>query len=315
MTGRTLMLVVALMSAAGQARAEGCAEAKRLLNAHDGASAERAARLCLDAQPGDVATWSLLGQAIGIQGRYGEAIGWLDRALARFPQDEELKVIRTRLLAWSGRLDEAWAAGTRLDPETLLDPDAATVVANVALWRKDHAEAARRYDAILTRYPDYADARRGRGIARQELGDLAGAEEDFAAHCQVEPGGDGCRFAQAVAARRSRLRLRVAPGLALVQERGDGYTLGGEAELKLAEPLSLVAGIERRTRDFGAGLRSDAFAQGLVIVRLHQRLTISAGGGLGIARQFSPAWTAEIEPATRLCWRRVRAAAVSERKT
>ena len=300
---RAALVLAALALAWGparEARAEGCPEAKRLLAVHDGPAAEQAARACLTAHGDDVPTWSLLGQAIGIQGRYGEAIGWLDRALARFPQDDELTVVRTRLLAWSGRLDEAWTSAQKLSAETLLDPDAATVVANVALWRKDNAEAARRYDAVLARYPDYADARRGRGIARQELGDLTGAAEDFAAHCQLEPGGDGCRFGQAVAARRSRLRLRVAPGLSLIQHRGDGYTLAGEAQLELAPPVRVLAGVERRTRDFGMGPTSDGFAQGLLVVRLHQRLTIAAGGGAGIARKFSPAWTAEIEPATAL---------------
>ena len=295
MSGASLLVLAWVMAAPGglPARGEGCPRARQRLQSHDLPGAEGEARACLTSAPDDVATWTVLGGVLAAQARYDEALDWLGRARARYPHDDEIGAQRARVLAWAGRLDEAWGAVQALGEESFGDREVAMLAANLALWRADDPEADRRFTGILARWPEDLEARRGRGLARQHAGRLDEAQEDFDALCaQAGP----CGLADELGRRRSRVRLRVAPGLTLVTGRKGGWNLAAEAEGRLLGELRVAATMDRRTRDFGAGPLTDTYLEGALSARLGSRFAVAVAAGTTIDRDFSPAWTAQVEP-------------------
>lgn len=288
-----LAVTVPCLSAA----AASCPEARAQFHAGAHAQAEATARRCLERAPDDPSTWALLGRTLAAAERYDEALAVVRQALVKTPHDEELIFAQTRALAWSGRLDEAWKVIGAVPPSAFEDRDNALVAANVALWRKDHAEAAGRYDAILTRWPGDLEALRGRALAREELGELEGAHADHSAHCSLEPGGQGCTLARTLFARRSKYLARAAPGFTTVEGRQRGWNLSVDLQARFVEWLLLIASVDRRTRDFGFGAYTDTYCEGAFALKLGRRVTLTGAAGGTVAQKFSPLWTAQLEPA------------------
>ena len=281
----------------------GCPEARRHLQSRALAPAEVAARACLAAAPGEVAGWTVLAQVLAARGQYDEALTWYERVLVRFPADSEVAAARARTLAWSGRLDEAWRAVQALQPDgEAADAGVAVFAANLALWRSDFAEAQRRYDLVLARWPADRDALRGRAITRKTTGDLGGAHADFGALCQADPGSDNCAEADELAERRSWLRLRLGHGRTMSGStspttRGPGWSLPAAADVSLSDQLRATVGAEHRVRDFGEGPVGDTFIETALSARLSPRWSLLAGAGATAARKFSPRWLGYVEPA------------------
>jgi Flp pilus assembly protein TadD len=288
------LLVLAMAAPAPPAGGEGCPQARQQLQVRELAGAEVAARTCLASAPEDVATWTVLGRVLAAQGKYDEALDWLGRASARYPHDDEIGAERARVLGWAGRLDDAWQAVQALGEESFADRDVAMLAANLALWRGDDPEADRRFTQILARWPEDGDARRGRGLGRQHAGRLEEAQQDFDALCAQE---GPCGLADELGRRLSRVRLRVAPGLTVVTGRKGGWNLAAEAEGRLVGELRVAATLDRRTRDFGAGPLVDTYLEGAASARLGSRGAVALAAGATIDRRdFSPAWTVQVEP-------------------
>jgi Flp pilus assembly protein TadD len=277
--------------------AEGCVQARSRLQARDLPGAEAAARACLAAAPEDGATWTVLGRVLAARGQYDQALSWLGRARARFPLDDDIGAEHARVLAWAGRLEEAWQAVQTLGPQAFGERDVAMLAANLALWRNDDAEAERRFSELLARWPEDAEGRRGRGLARQHRGQLAEAQADFDTLCAQ---GAGCALASDLGRRLSRLRLRLAPGLVIVPGRHHGWDLVAEVEARVIADLHFQVALDRRTRDFGAGPLTDNYAEAAVRSRLGDRAALVAAVGTTFDRHFSPSWTAQIEPSVGL---------------
>jgi hypothetical protein len=291
---------LALGTCAARAAAPGCPEARRHLQSRALAPAEMAARACLAGAPAEVANWTVLAQVLAARGRHDEALTWYDRVLVRFPTEADVAAARARTLAWTGRLDEAWRAVQAL-PDRDADVDMAVFTANLALWRSDFAEAGRRYDQVLARWPGERDALRGRAITRKTTGDLDAAHADWSALCAIDPGGESCAEADELAERRSWLRLRLGYGRTMNRStspttRGPGWTLPVAADVRLTDHLRALAGVEHRVRDFGTGPVGDTFIETSLSARLSPRWSLLAGAGATAARQFSPRFVGHVEP-------------------
>ena len=82
---------------------------------------------------------------------YDEALSWMNRALLRYP-GAELLAERIRILAWAGRLKEAWRGVERLPPSAFDDADTQRLAANVALWSGHYRDAEQRYTPLSHDY-------------------------------------------------------------------------------------------------------------------------------------------------------------------
>ena len=113
------------------------------------------------------------------QKKYELALAWLDEAEAREPDNAQVAAWRVRILAWSGKLAEAWEESKKLPEEESWDYDLARLMADLAYWTEHYELAVGRYDAVLAKDPDDVAAFTNRAMARWHLGLYEQAEADF----------------------------------------------------------------------------------------------------------------------------------------
>ncbi len=167
--GLLLALLISLVTG-GVAHADPCTKVEPYLNKKEYKLAEGAARTCLEKFPNHVRIWYLLSRSLAGQKRYGDALKWVDKAIAKYPGDKDLHVWRVRLLAWSEQLDKAWSERFRIIKAAQHRLDAAMLIGDIAFWRKDCVEAVKWYDFITKKWPnaERAKANRDRCISNAE---------------------------------------------------------------------------------------------------------------------------------------------------
>ena len=128
----------------------------------------------------------LRARVAAAQKKYELALAWLDEAEAREPENSEVLAWRVRVLAWQGKLGEAWEKSKDLPAEESWDYDLARLMADLAYWTEHYEMAVARYDAVLEKDPDDVDAFSNRAMSRWHLGLFDQAEADFEV-LKVEP--------------------------------------------------------------------------------------------------------------------------------
>jgi YaiO family outer membrane protein len=98
---------------------------------------------------------------LGRQGKEAEALPLLNRVLDGNPQDWEARILRARLLSWSGQLETAETETEALLRELPNNPEVAALAGSIA-WYGGHQEKARAYyERALALDPDQTEAREG----------------------------------------------------------------------------------------------------------------------------------------------------------
>ncbi len=126
---------------------------------------------------------ALLADAAG----FPRAIELYRAALADRPDAQDARLRLARVLAWSGRYDEALAEYDRLLAEPLAPPGLRVERAEVLSWAGRLDPAAAEFRALLAADPD--DARAARGLARANSwsGRLAEADRNYKRALELAP--------------------------------------------------------------------------------------------------------------------------------
>jgi len=149
------------------------AEAYAAYQKGDLAAAERIGRELLALRPSDVALNGMLGMASVTQGRFNEAVPFLERALAGSSGQIPLRISLAFALANSGQLQKARqvASGTQI-------PQLERIVAYVDQVEGRIDAAIARYREVVAGFPEDAESWKNLGVLllqRDELGEAMGA--------------------------------------------------------------------------------------------------------------------------------------------
>ncbi len=278
-----------------------CPESRLEREAGHGQQAEALARRCVRDNPDEPAAWVALGEALAEQGRFDRAAAWFSRAATYYPNDWRLKLHQARFLAWQGAHEHAWELVENLPPEAFKDTEVLRLVADVAYWRQDWAEAIRRYDAYLMTRPDDVRALVARGRSYRALGDTTAAMLDMEIACTLSDGkGSACTEADQLEEGPRQYRVSALAGWTYIDILPDWYDVMVSFDTQLLDPLSLGGWIEYRYRNLGTNPRHD------VILGVRGRYVFDAQWSLGAGVAFSPTYAVApylqlyIEPAWRV---------------
>lgn len=300
MKAQALIIVPMLTAVVGlfpmAARGADCAPGEAHYRAGRFLDAEREARKCLKGKQERRATWFLLSRALGGQKRYPEALRLAEQALKHHPLDQSLRTWRVRLLAWQGKLDRAWQEAQRFEPVARKDRETTKLLADLAFWRKDFREAAKRYGSYLDQWPDDSKALRSRGIAYVKLKREKQAARDFEKLCHDSPSGDGCRLLGASKRRSSRFSLLLQPSFQMLEERSDWWQFKARLEARVWKSLVLGFSTNYVNRAYSAGKQSDTFLEGSARYRFGKRFGLGVAAGGTVAPDFLPRYTFQVEP-------------------
>ncbi len=234
-------------------------------------------RATLQHDPADRGAMAGLAQALAADGRYGEALGWIERAIGEGPAPAEWDGRRGSLLLRLGRVVEAvaalrralarlpdhadlrWDLGRALErlgraDEAIAEfrravrraPGHAGALASLggALWQRREGEAA--IDALtraVAARPDWTEVRDSLGNCLHAVGHWAAAERVFEETLRMRPGHLPSRLNACVA----RLRMVYADDGERVRSRA-AYG----RDLRIIEGMPLPASAEGRTSLLGA---------------------------------------------------------------
>lgn len=271
-----------------------CQAAQLSLQRQEHQQAERLARRCLQHNPNHSQARIVLSRALAAQQRYGQAIAQLDRVLYRYPRDGDLLVLRVRLLAWSGDLNGAWSQLLQLPTSSFADPETVLLGANLAFWRKDYLEAVLRYSDFLEVQPGDTTALRNRGLAWRQQGEPKQALLDFERLCKLDAAQ--CGLKTELQQEQARFSLMLMPAYYHIVDRPPAGRLSSIFRAQVFPQLQAGAQAELRYRDFGQGGLTDVYLQGDATLNHDSGLFVTVGAGFSILPQFSPQWTAQVEP-------------------
>jgi len=100
-------------------------------------------------------------RTLSAEHKYEEALVLLENALAEHPGDGEIQLAIIRVLSWQGNYDAAEKRIQELDKKYAGNADLLLLRANLAAYRRDHAQAVALYREVLAKAPDYEDAKAG----------------------------------------------------------------------------------------------------------------------------------------------------------
>lgn len=152
----------------------------RVLTQHKKFSqAETTLKQCVERDPNNAGLWVALSRALAAQKKWSEAQSWIDRAYKKYPHDLDIVTQRIRILAWSGKHDLAWQDVPKIERAAQMDVEKAVLIADLAYWRKQCAEATKRYDFVLGKWPGHLRARQNRAKCNIQLGNKDKAKDDI----------------------------------------------------------------------------------------------------------------------------------------
>jgi YaiO family outer membrane protein len=275
---------------------ESCKQAQQAFVTGQITQALQAAEQCVIVAPEFAEHHFLQARILAAGHDYESAMVALEKAMAIAPGNNDLYAWQVRLVAWDGRLDEAWTRLQLLPDYAFEDPEVERLAADLAYWQHNWPEATRRYDAYLAAHPEDDSARRKRALVHLERGDLDGAEQDFKELCQAESkGGSSCLELRELQRQRRNVSITLLPEY-LMRDAGQfGYDLFARIEGSPLHKLKLHAEVDYRTRDFGKGDLTDPYIRAGAVVMPTPRLSLGLAGGFTPSADFSPEWTAEAE--------------------
>ncbi|HLA01341.1 MAG TPA: tetratricopeptide repeat protein, partial [Aestuariivirga sp.] len=100
-------------------------------------------------------------RTLSAEHKYEEALVLLENALAEHPGDGEIQLAIIRVLSWQGNYGAAERRIQGLDKKYAGNADLLLLRANLAAYRRDHAQAVALYREVLAKAPDYEDAKAG----------------------------------------------------------------------------------------------------------------------------------------------------------
>jgi tetratricopeptide (TPR) repeat protein len=300
MMGRFLALAVVILGALPTAALAACPDARVLRLSGDFATAVQTGQTCLADQPGDVATRLELARSLAALERYAEALGQLDAVLQVRPEDSAVHLLRSRVLAWSGRLEAGWTVLESLPVSTFEDPEAARFRADLAFWRHDWLTAIAAYDRVVAETPDARPARRNRAIARWRSGDVERARRELRRLCAPPASDpDACAVIEDLRETAIRFEVLIQPGIEGVQGGAAGGSLRTRLEARVWRQVRLGTMIYALNRTFGEGTDkiagTDLQWEFFGSFRLPVGFLFHAALGFSGDPVFSPNWNLKVE--------------------
>jgi tetratricopeptide (TPR) repeat protein len=163
--------------------------AEVLLRDNRPADAERAFRDVMKEDPKNPGVYDGLGVALMMQGRFRDALPYLDKAVTLGPENGSYRnnrgVARMELGQYKEAAEDFNVAEKSQNPDDRLS---ATINRGRLDQRQgDFAGAEQEFTTALARDPKSFAASLGRGVAREAKGDLQGAAEDYLLCVKLEP--------------------------------------------------------------------------------------------------------------------------------
>lgn len=190
--------LVALVGLPGCSSSKKTGSAEVLLNERMGAvllregravEAERAFREVLPHDSKNPEVHDGLGVALLMQGRFKEAYGCFDRAVDIDPEKPLYRIHRGMAGTELGKFKEAEGDFDRAEASPAAEDrlDAAINRGRLKQRQKDFVGAEEAFSSALSREPKSSAALIGRGIARESLGSMEKAAEDYLEAIRVDP--------------------------------------------------------------------------------------------------------------------------------
>jgi tetratricopeptide (TPR) repeat protein len=139
------------------------------------------------AGPNQTPEWQARVRKYADSQEWAAALWVVDQQIARSPQDADLWAWRARVLAWSGRLDEAEAEYLKILKVSRNDPDVWLGLANVYLREGKNAEARRALELAVELDPKRADLHAARGRVLRAAGEGGEARQEFQKAIALDP--------------------------------------------------------------------------------------------------------------------------------
>lgn len=291
-----VMLVVGLPAAAS---AQCATEARYLRMQRRFKEAEQTARQCTKTEVGNADAWVELARALAARGESQEALEWVDKALEKYPDSADLKMLRARLLAWTDRLDEARAVLEKLPREVYKRPAAMRLRADVLLWDERYEEAVKWYNRFDQVEPDNPIVLYKRAMAYRGMGKNSKALADLRKSCDIAPQATSACEARESFAHSSFpiLYTNVFYGYSRVVQRLDGWRVRGALGSEVNPNLTLMGTWEWMHRPFFDHRTADWRFNGYGAYQFDAMgLNLMAGGGFSPNPTFSPVWNGFVEP-------------------
>jgi YaiO family outer membrane protein len=259
--------------------------------------AEQTARECIETQQQNADAWVELARSLAAGEKHREALDWVDKALEKY-DDVDLKLLKARLLAWTGETDRAKALLEGLPGSIYQRPDAMRLRADVLLWSGDHAEAVKWYNRFDRTEPDNPIVLYKRAMAYRSMGKNSQALTDLRKSCDIAPQATNACQARDSFAQDSfpKLYTNVFYGYSRVINRLDGWRLRGAVGSEVNKKLTLMGTWEWMHRPFFDTRQSDWRLNGYANYKFDLGLTMKGGGGFAPNPTFSPQWNAFVEP-------------------
>jgi|GEM_PF-4103745 len=259
--------------------------------------AEQSARACMQVQQGNPDAWVELARALAAQGNSEEALEWVNKALQQYPQIDDLKLLKARLLAWTQQLDAARKLLETL-PDTIYErPDAIRLRADILLWDKAYTEAIDWYDRYDKADPDNPLVLYKRAMAYRGAGDDGRALEDLKKSCEIAPEAtNACKAREGLAEDAyPKLYANIFYGYSRIINRLDGWRLRGAVGSEISRNLTFMGTWEWLHRPFFDHRAADWRFSGWGAYQFDSGLFLMAGGGFSLDPVFSPKWNALAE--------------------
>jgi len=233
-----------------------------------------------------------LARPQAVRGRSGRALATLDRALASYPEDRDLRLWKARVLYWSGELDEAWAL-VRLLPYTGAEnEETARLRADLAFARGDWDQAQYGYQLVWGAGGTEAKIRRNHALSSLAMGDEDTARYNFAGMA-----GRGDPEGLALLRRHSRWRASLEPSVVTGVAGEGGWQLSGSLDHRLeGRELWLGGRVEQRQRWFDGVPAADTWLEGHGSWAHASGLLIAGSAGATPLPDFAPVAGAWVEP-------------------
>src|SRR5690554_6058512 len=220
-----------------------CVEAARGLRMQRRFSeAEKTARTCTEEQQGNPDAWVELARALAAQGNAEEALTWVDKALLDYPDSNDLKLLKARLLAWTDQLDAARKLLETLPEDLYERPDAMRLRADILLWDDSFDEAIEWYNRYDEADPDNPLVLYKRAMAHRGAGDDSKALDDLEKSCEIAPEAtNACKAHEGIAEDSyPKLYANILYGYSRIINRLDGWRLRGDVGSELSRNLTLM---------------------------------------------------------------------------
>jgi tetratricopeptide (TPR) repeat protein len=132
----------------------------------------------------------------GRERNHAEALKYLDMALAESPTDPLMLQLAAGSAMELNDVPRALDYLSKIDDQTLTDPDPLLNIAVGLLRKQQFAEALKVTDRAIARFPQAADGYFYRGLGRYQAKDSAGAKADLEKYISMAP-ADAAQVAQA----------------------------------------------------------------------------------------------------------------------